>query len=71
MFIFYFLNSDCREMMKTGILNMPVRYCASDGISDGLKISWKKKRSTAKNPTMSMMSIIFLMLLFYPSHLHL
>jgi hypothetical protein len=34
------------------MLNTPVRYCANVTASPALKMSWKKRKSTSKNPTM-------------------
>src|SRR4249920_2994906 len=34
------------------MLSTPVRYCANVTASPALKMSWKKRKSTSKNPTM-------------------
>ena len=35
------------------MLNTPVRYCGNVMTSPGFKRSWKKRKSTRRNPTMS------------------
>src|SRR6266498_2166231 len=34
------------------MLSTPVRYCGNVTTSPALKMSWKKRKSTSKNPTM-------------------
>jgi hypothetical protein len=57
--------SDWIERIMIGMLKIPVRYWGAVMVSPGLRMSWKNKNSIIKKPTMSVISITFLISLFY------